>query len=109
MVAPQRQRGADFVRVRASVVDPDDTSPVAALVVKNLLDNVRRGGQIAESRCKRSAKVMQRPWHDAIAEPSVECSLGARPTGKPAVRAIAEKGIPTYHARNARDDAQRER
>src|SRR5262245_61000333 len=79
VVAPHTQRGAHLVRVRTSIVDADNSGAVTGLMIENLLDDVWRGAQIAEARCKRSAKVMQRPWHDAIAEPSIECSLGACP------------------------------
>ena len=41
MVLPQHQRGTDLVRVRRLVVDAGNTGAVAALVIQDLLDDMR--------------------------------------------------------------------
>src|SRR5262245_6863047 len=109
MVAPQSQRRFDFAFVGTAVVNARRTSLVATVMVQKLLDDVRLHPEVGHAGRARSAKVMQRPWLDLIAEPRIKRRFGACPAGKPSIRAITEQGIAAYHARNARDDVQRER
>ena len=50
MVVPQQQRGAHLALVARPIVNPRDAALVAALMVQNLLDDVRHDAEIGHAR-----------------------------------------------------------
>src|SRR6516164_10554802 len=108
MIIPQCQRRAHLALIARSIVDAGDTASMAAVVVQNLLDHMRRYAEVAHARCGRPPQIVQSPRLDMIAEPAVEYLLGPVPGREPSCTR-SEEVIAASHARRAGNDVQRQR
>ena len=88
LIGPHRQRRSDLALVTASIVDAGDAALVAALVVQNLLDDVRCTPRSASGSRPFGEYRARRKAATAVAERLVELGLARRPTTRsPSARA----------------------
>ena len=90
LIGPHQKRRSDLAVIDASVVGAGDAALVAALVVQNLLDDVRLHAEIGQLGGKRSANVVQHERLDASAKLLVEISLGRAPTDESSFGTVAK-------------------
>src|SRR5262249_13869662 len=79
VTVPRRHRVLYRARILGFVVNAEDATLVAGLMIQNLFHHMRLNADVAHARGDRPSQIVQRPRLDLVAKPSIERPLVFRP------------------------------